>query len=228
VTKRLLASLTHAAILALKATERGRVCQHISLTNVKRSDYHTRRGGAQSPSVGTSNEGGSIICIIFSSAPVSDLRPPGGGVGGPALGRERHIPPTLPERAGELAGAPPQVRDPDGGDESCRARTAARVWAVPRRAERGTPRAAAAWAARVAIEGAEVGHPLRPERVEVEVAHACQEGGVCLHDDQRVPVLEEVADPFVAAVEAPPHRGVRSERMLRGNGRVPVRTRRWA
>jgi len=79
-----------------------------------------------------------------------------------------------------------------------------------------------------AIEGAEVGHPLRPERVRVEVADAFQAVGVCLHDDRRVPVLEEVARAAVAAVEAPPHRGVRSARRLRGNGGVPVRTRRWA
>src|SRR5574341_370944 len=39
-----------------------------------------------------------------SSAPVSDLRPPRGGVGGPALGCERHIPAGLAKRAGEGTG----------------------------------------------------------------------------------------------------------------------------
>ena len=80
----------------------------------------------------------------------------------------------------------------------------------------------------VAIEGAEVCHPLRPDRVQVEVAHELQEGGVVLHDDRRLPVLADGARAAVAAVEGPPHGGVRSARMLRGNGCVPVRTRRWA
>jgi hypothetical protein len=71
----------------------------------------------------------------------------------------------------------------------------------------------------VAIEDAEVCHPLRPERVQVEVAHEFQEGGVCLHDDRRVPVLEKVARAAVAAVEAP---GVAGEERAHAAREGPV------
>ncbi len=52
-----------------------------------------------------------------SSAQLSDLRPPSGGVGGPALGRERHIPAGLAKHAGEGTGPPTQDFDPDVGEE---------------------------------------------------------------------------------------------------------------
>jgi len=55
----------------------------------------------------------------------------------------------------------------------------------------------------VALQGAEVGHHLRPERIQVEIAHELEEVPVLLHHDRLVPVLEEVARPAVPAVEGP-------------------------
>jgi len=55
-----------------------------------------------------------------------------------------------------------------------------------------------------AIQGAEVGNHLRPEGVEMEVADEFQEIRLLFHHDGLVPVLEEVADAFVAPVEGPP------------------------
>ncbi len=53
-------------------------------------------------------------------------------------------------------------------------------------------------------------HP-RPDRVQVEVADELQEVRFGLHHDRLVPVLEEVPDPPVAAIEGPPHGGVRKD-----------------
>ena len=80
----------------------------------------------------------------------------------------------------------------------------------------------------IPVEAAEIGEDFRTDRIEVEVADQFQEVGIFFHHDRLVPVLQEVTDPLVAPVEGPPPRGVRSERMLRGRGRLPVRTRRWA
>jgi hypothetical protein len=44
---------------------------------------------------------------------------------------------------------------------------------------------------------------LGPEWVEVEVADQFEEVRLLLHHDRLVPVLEEVADPLVSAVEGP-------------------------
>ncbi|MEI7903319.1 MAG: hypothetical protein WCK89_24025 [bacterium] len=62
-------------------------------------------------------------------------------------------------------------------------------------------------------------HPIRHRQAEV---------GLLLHHDGLAPILEEVADAFVAAVEGPPHGGVRRDRILRCTGRMPVRTNQWA
>ena len=58
-----------------------------------RSDRFVRGEGPRACIKALCYGGRSIICIIPSSAPAGDLRLPGGGVGGPALGGERHIPP---------------------------------------------------------------------------------------------------------------------------------------
>ncbi len=52
-------------------------------------------------------------------------------------------------------------------------------------------------------EGPEVRHHPRPEGVQVEVADELQEVGLRLDHDGLVPVLEEVPDPLVAAIERP-------------------------
>ena len=54
-----------------------------------------------------------------------------------------------------------------------------------------------------AVEGAEVGDHLGPERVEVQVADEFQEIRLRFHHDGFVPVLEQVAHPLVAAIEGP-------------------------
>jgi hypothetical protein len=53
-------------------------------------------------------------------------------------------------------------------------------------------------------------------------------GRVLLHHDGFVAVLDEVADAVMPPFEGIPQGGMRRLRMLRGNGRWPVRTRRWA
>ena len=80
----------------------------------------------------------------------------------------------------------------------------------------------------VALEGAQAGHHLRPEGIQVDVAGELEEILGLLHHDRCVPVLEEVDHPMVSAVEASTHGGVRSTGMLRGKGRATVRPRRWA
>ena len=60
------------------------------------------------------------------------------------------------------------------------------------------------------------------------VADEFQEVRLFLDHDGLVPVLEEMADPLMAAIEGAPHSGVRSERRLRASGREPVQTRRCA
>ena len=79
-----------------------------------------------------------------------------------------------------------------------------------------------------ASKGREVGEDLGAERIEVEIADEFQKVRLFFHHDGPVPVLEEVAHPAVAAVEGPPHGGVRRLRMLRGRERLPVRTKRCA
>ena len=62
----------------------------------------------------------------------------------------------------------------------------------------------------------------------MEVADELQEVRLFLDHDGLVAVLEEVPHAFVPSVERPPQGGVSRLRMARGNGRLRVRTRRWA
>jgi hypothetical protein len=55
----------------------------------------------------------------------------------------------------------------------------------------------------VAVESAERGNDLRPDRVQVEVADEFQQVGLFLHHDGFIAVLESMPDPLVAAVEGP-------------------------
>jgi hypothetical protein len=55
----------------------------------------------------------------------------------------------------------------------------------------------------VAVQGPQIGDDLGAERVEVEIPDQFQEVGLRLHHDGLVPVLEEVADAFVAPIEGP-------------------------
>ena len=58
-------------------------------------------------------------------------------------------------------------------------------------------------APRIPRKGAEVGHHVRPDGIQVEVADELQEIRLLLHHDGFVPILEEMAHTLVAAVERP-------------------------
>jgi len=53
----------------------------------------------------------------------------------------------------------------------------------------------------IAVQRAEFRDHARTEGVQVEVAHQLQEVGLLLHHDGLVPVVEEVPDPVVPAIE---------------------------
>jgi len=164
-----------------------------------------------------------------------DPRIPGADVLRPPQGPERAPAPCPPAEASALQRRPPAL-GPAGRHNAAVGRPRPR----PGRAEVGQDRCGRLPGARHgASEGpvARPGVPLQalegqdhvgPERVQVEIADQLQEVGLLFYHNRLVPVLEEVADPVVAPIEGPPQSGVRRERMLRGSGRLPVRTRRWA
>ena len=80
---------------------------------------------------------------------------------------------------------------------------------------------------RIPGQGPHVRYHLRAQWVEVQIPDELQQIRLRLHHDGLVPVLEEVADAAMAAVEAPAY-PVKRLRMLRAKGRWPVRTSRWA
>ena len=55
----------------------------------------------------------------------------------------------------------------------------------------------------IPVKGAEVGHHLGPERIEVQITDEFLEVRLGFHHDGLVPVLEEVATALMAAVEGP-------------------------
>ena len=53
----------------------------------------------------------------------------------------------------------------------------------------------------IAVERGEIGQHLRPEGIQVEVANEFEEVRLLLHHDGLVPILKEMADAVMAAIE---------------------------
>jgi len=80
---------------------------------------------------------------------------------------------------------------------------------------------------RISGEGPEIWHPRRRAPGEMNVPDQFEEIRPCLDHDGPIPVLEQVRDPAVAAVEVHQY-PVRRRRIPTANGAPAVRTRRWA
>ena len=89
----------------------------------------------------------------------------------------------------------PSVLKSDGVDGGASSRVLPRTGPGPQKGAVPAPR--------IPRQGAELGHHVRPDGIQVEVADELQEVTLLLHHDGCVPIVAEMAHTLVAAVERP-------------------------